>query len=785
MQTAREQLGLPPITLEQAEAEYQGEETAEKVRFTEVQRGPEFERIRRLPRRPPPKEDDPEAIELAAYITSKLAKVENPYPGPLRPLQAVSLKEAAEQRGFAGLLQPGAGKTLLSYLMPVAMGVKKALYVCPASMISEVQSEFQKFHRDWHGPAMHEIPIVSYEMFSTPSSGEVLDNQGNVLLKSLLARMAPELIILDECHRCASTGNTITKRIDSYLEESPATVVVAYSGTFFKTSIKDGQHIIRWCLADACPLPSTFLEREMWASYLDVKKSAVRAGIGALVDFLEGPERRDFNRAMFDDERRDIVRRAVARWMLSTPGIVGTSEPAIDTPLSIEVIYPKKEDPIVEEAFETFRELECLPDGTPLPDGPTVARFAQTFGLGFWSMQYAHGEFIRCLTNALKLDGSTMSSIEQKILTESTRTTGRDTDLVRALESRISSSPSAETGKCATATESPSKSISSSSRSSRASALSAVKSPREDLTINGTLPDALLLSWTTATLRETSVGYCAPAATSRLELWGTLLKRYPRLWNIFAEANEASRPSVEYREAWGNWAKWCRKMVKYNKRGIDSEARMKAAVRKGLYDDEGALEAWELQDKTYWKTTGHREPPSVPQWLSDEAVETAREWVQEYGGLVWVSYIGLGERIAAACGMPYYGEEGLCTKTKRHIKKHPGGPAVASIAANGTGRNLQGFWSDNLWLCTPTEQALARTHRAGQKAPIVRNWVYVGCAEHLKSFWYAYNEKSVFAEIMQGCPQRLRYAELTMPTQKQLSEEKGGDSKRWNLPDKE
>lgn len=517
--------------------------------------------------------------------------------------------------------------TFLSYMMPAAVGVERALYMCPSGLIPDVQAEFVKFARDWDGPRLHSLPIMAYEQLAHPDAGEVIHDDGTVLLKSLLARMAPKLIILDECHRCGDTGSVTCQRINAYLEENPDVIVVAYSGTLFKTSIKDAEHIMRWCLGDRSPLPQEFFEREAWASHLDVRKSAVRARIGGLVDFLEGPERRDYNKLTFDDDRRNVVRRAVARWILSTPGIIGTSEPAIDTPLSIEAIFPEREDPRIDELFDQLRALEALPDGTPLADGMQVARVEATFGKGFW------------------------------------------------------------------------------------------------------------------------------------QKW-------------------VPPPPFEYRDAWKGWSKWCSKMLKHNRRKIDSEALMKRAVRKGLYDDEGLLGAWEEQVLAYREATGLLEPPSVAQWESSEAVECAMQWIEQYGGIVWTDYIALGEVISERAGIPYYGEEGL-DQRGRHIKNHPGGPAVASIQANGTGRNLQRFWSDNLWLCTPTEQALARTHRAGQTAPIVRNWVYVGCARHLKSFWYAYNEKSVFAEIMSGSPQRMRYAELDMPILDELAHLRGIGKARW------
>lgn len=605
-----------------------------RFKFKEVPRGPEFERIRALPRRPVPVASAPWMREAAEYLNGKLAAVALSaiYPGPLRPMQAGALREAFDVNGLCGLLRAGSGKTAIAYLMKSVLGAGQTLYVCPAAMRPDILTEFQKYKMDWKGPELHEIPVVSYELFSTPDNGELLDDAGNVVKKSLIAMMAPKLLILDECQRCSDSGSTTAQRFDQYIREHPEVVVINLSGTFFKTSIKDGSHLMEWSLGDRSPLPVDYDEREMWASYLDVGKSKLRARPGALLDFLDGQERRDFNRSQWDDERRDIVRKAVARWIFETPGIIATTEPPVDVRLSITVAEPRAQDPALDEAFEPFRRYGRLPDGRELEDALAISFYGECLGLAF----------------------------------------------------------------------------------------------------------------------------------------------YP-IWD--------PPPPPEYREAWQCWAKWCRKKLKANKRGLDSEARMKDAVRRisGYEEGRPLLEEWENQVALYRLATGLLEPPSVPVWLSDEPLVAAKEWVRQHGGLVWTKFIGLGERLAAACDMPYYGEEGIDAKTGRHIKQHQGGPAVASLAANGTGRNLQHFWSKNFWFCTPTEQALARTHRPGQKAALVTNDVYIGCAEHLRSFWYAADQKAPFAAIFNGDPQRIQYADVTMPSLGQLELKAKGAWSRWRF----
>jgi hypothetical protein len=544
----------------------------------------------------------------------------------MRPIQAIALAEAWKVRGLFAPIKVGGGKTLLSFLLPQVLGCKRPLYVCPANMIPDVSAEFVKFRKDWHGPAVY--PMLSYEMLASPSAGEDLDADGNVLKLSRIELMAPDLIVLDEAHRCSGSTTTTTKRIKAYKKKFPNTIIVAMSGTPFKTSIKDASHIMEWCLGEGSPLPYDYLEREMWASYLDAKAGVgPRAGIGALRDILTPEEKAAASQCELADDERTIVRHAVARRMFETPGFIGTQDPPMDIGLTVDAIFPSDEDPEVEEAYAELKRTMTLPDGNQLMDAMQLSAKLTTIGLGFWQQ------------------------------------------------------------------------------------------------------------WSPA-------------------------------------------PPDDWREKRNAWAKWCRKAIKANRRGIDSEARMKAAVRKGLYDDEGALVAWELARDAERARTGLLEPPSVAVWVSDEAVDTAVDWIKEHGGVVWVLHIGLGERIAEAAGVPYYGA-GSVDKKGRHIKQHPGGAAVASIMSNGTGKNLQGFWSKNLWLTMPNEQSLGRTHRPGQTAAVVENWIYLGCVEHLRSFYGASTQKGRFAAEILFSPQKIRYAKTCMPTMREL-EQRGPELARWS-----
>lgn len=621
--------------------EFSAAENADQVDAPkEVPDGPELMRIMELERREIPDPDGPEAQRVAEFLTRTLGKkpADQLYPGPLMGTQALALREGKSLRGGWFPIVVGGGKLLTCYLMAslhLAAGFERVLYVVPGANVPDVEREFPQYHDSWHGPTLKQISIQSYERLSNPNSAGKIGVDGQVLKLSLLDRLRPQVIIFDEAHSLANASSAGARLVRNYMAANPETIVFAFSGTPFISSIRDAAHILEWCLKDRSPLPRLkhFVELHSWAGYLDSTSGALgRVELGALRELalVFGYEPNIWTE---DEETivetRSEMRRVVARRILETPGVIGTQDAPLDIPLTMEPWYPIFEDPAVNEAYESIFEVSELPDGTQLADQLTQSRHLSTVGLSFWS------------------------------------------------------------------------------------------------------------KW-------------------------------------------IPEPAADWVLARNEWSKWCRRAIKYNKHKLASEAQVKDGLRRGL-NKSGLplLEAWEAANKEYRTTTGLREPPSVPQWLGggSEVVEAVRYWVKEHQGLVWVRHIGLGELLSHELGIPYYGAGGgYDAKSGRNILQHAGGPAIASIDACGTGKNLQRLWSRNLWLVVPGEQALARTHRRGQSAPVVRNWVYLGCNQHLEAIERARDTKATFQQELLLSPQKLKYAEWSLPDGWELAK-RGGT--RW------
>ena len=204
------------------------------------------------------------------------------------------------------------------------------------------------------------------------------------------------------------------------------------------------------------------------------------------------------------------------------------------------------------------------------------------------------------------------------------------------------------------------------------------------------------------------------------------------------------------------WSCLCRELLKSNRRQLDTEYQMTQAIDRGHYPEAVAtLAAWRAVRDTF-------EPNVTPVWLSDHAVEHIAEWMLQGPGIVWTAHRALGQRFGSA----YYGAQGLNCDGGT-IEAHPPHlPLVASVAANGTGRNLQA-WNRNLVASAPPsgstwEQMLGRTHRPGQDAPEVSAHVLLGCIEALTGFWRAV-EDAGYAESVTGQAQKLTHAALDVP----------------------
>lgn len=192
------------------------------------------------------------------------------------------------------------------------------------------------------------------------------------------------------------------------------------------------------------------------------------------------------------------------------------------------------------------------------------------------------------------------------------------------------------------------------------------------------------------------------------------------------------RPPEEWRNARREWAAYVRDTLSRS-RTLDSELQVRNEVLRGNRPDgTSILQAWKEQEPTF-------QINSRPAWHDDSALDVCAEWMKKGPGIVWTEHSFFAHELAKRTGARYFGQEGKDQKGIPIELADPRvGPIIASVPANGTGRNLQA-WARNLITSCPTcpaafEQLLGRTHRDGQKADLVDVDVLLGCKEHFTAW---------------------------------------------------
>lgn len=200
----------------------------------------------------------------------------------------------------------------------------------------------------------------------------------------------------------------------------------------------------------------------------------------------------------------------------------------------------------------------------------------------------------------------------------------------------------------------------------------------------------------------------------------------------------ATAPPADWLEARRAWSKAMRSYLRMP-RAYDSEGLVTAAMLRGERLSKELTEAWEQ----WGKLRDMDAPDTEPVWLDRTLAQRAGELAKHQGALLWCTHRAFGE----AAGVPVIAP-----------KHNPeGGAAAVSVAAHGTGRNLQAY-SRNVFPAPllnagEWEQVLGRTHRQGQQADEVTASVFVSSVN--AEDWEASIEKSKADRKASGVEQRL------------------------------
>jgi len=311
----------------------------------------EFLRVSAIPRRR--WEGAPDLEELIEVVTGALA-VSADY--PLWPVQVAALRDAHDLGGAFLPIGVGRGKTLISLLAASVISAERPLLIVPAQLRDKTLRCLDVLAKEW--VIREDIKIISYTLISLEKNA------------SFLEEFAPDLIVMDECHRLSNPKSGRTKRVHRYLRVHPETKVVAMSGTITKRSIRDYAHIIRWALKERTPLPETWGTLCEWADALDARvPDEKRVAPGALLNWCAPGE---------------TVREGYGRRLTETPGVVASSGAGdVDASLRIDR-WDYRPPQQIHAALNRLENAWTLPNGDEVAEAADKWRHSRTIAQGFF-----------------------------------------------------------------------------------------------------------------------------------------------------------------------------------------------------------------------------------------------------------------------------------------------------------------------------------------------------------------------------------------------------------------
>lgn len=215
-----------------------------------------------------------------------------------------------------------------------------------------------------------------------------------------------------------------------------------------------------------------------------------------------------------------------------------------------------------------------------------------------------------------------------------------------------------------------------------------------------------------------------------------------------------------------DWHRELREKLKHARPHLDSPLLCtKAAIRhyEGKAPTDGSP-VWRAEAWPDWREIRTKvEPTEQTVWIDQWLAKDAAEWAKEKPGIVWYEFQAFGRKVGEFSGLPVYGGGAPASSA---IAAETGGRSIcASIAAHGTGKNLQHAFARNLVANVPPsglkfEQLIGRTHRSGQLADEVIVDLYQHTDQLVAALERA-REDARYVEATLGTSQKLNQATFT------------------------
>lgn len=282
-------------------------------------------------------------------------------PLSLRDIQVAMLAYAHEFRGGFFPARTGAGKMLVSLLLPTMVGAKKPALMLPASRVDPTYTALSKYKLHWTI-----VPpfVLSYERLSQVAHAETL------------VRLAPDCLTLDEAHMAKDPSGARWKRMMPPRQGRPGisreVPFFAMSGSFASRALDEYRHLCVRALGPNAPVPHDWIEGQDWARAMNAR---------ALQPLEPGKLLTLMPAADGDGMGREAACARYGRRLVSAPGVVSSGHDIPDVPLTCSILHvpPTQEQKDVLMHLQTLWETPC---GWAFEEALELARHQRACSVG-------------------------------------------------------------------------------------------------------------------------------------------------------------------------------------------------------------------------------------------------------------------------------------------------------------------------------------------------------------------------------------------------------------------